>query len=174
MSNASIKSLFAVLALTATFGAANAETVRDHRDPQVRDHRTICVIGDPNCRDHRGPVVVVPPRPRPFPQPPVVVVDPQPPVIVVDPLPRPPRPQPPMPPLDPGMGNGHWNDDQDDDYRISCREGRQIVRENGFRHVRAFDCDGRVYGFRADNRHGGAKIRMTNRGDIISVQYYTY
>ncbi len=161
MSNTSIKSLFAVLAFTATFGAANAETVRDHRDPQVRDHRTICVIGDPNCRDHRSPIVVVPPRHLPpVYEPPVVVVNPQ--------------PQPPVIPIDPGIGNGHWNDDQDDDYRISCREGRQIVRENGFRHVRAFDCDGRVYGYRADNRHGGAKIRMTNRGNIISVQYYTY
>ena len=63
MSNSAIKSLFAVLALTATFGAANAETIRDHRSPEVRDHRVICVIGNPNCRDHRRPVVVVPPRP---------------------------------------------------------------------------------------------------------------
>jgi hypothetical protein len=171
MSNVSIKSLFAVLALTATFGAANAETIRDHRGPQVRDHRFDCVFGQPNCPDH---VVVVPPRPRPFPLPPVVVVDPQPPIVVVDPLPRPPRPQPPVIPIDPGDGSGNWGGDQNGYDYISCREGRQIVRENGFRHVRAFDCDGRVYGFRADNRHGGAKIRMTNRGDIISVQYYTY
>lgn len=156
MNKPAIKSLFAVLALTAAFGAANAETIRDHRDPaQVRDHRTICVIGDPNCRDHRRPVVVVPPRHLP----PDVVAD---------------TPQPPRVPIDPGTGNGHWNDDQDDDYFISCREGRQIVRENGFRHVRAFDCEGRIFGYRAENRHGGAKIRMTNRGDIISVQYYTF
>ncbi len=149
------KSLFAVLALTATFGAANAETVRDHRSPEVRDHRVICVIGDPNCRDHRTPVVVVPPRHVP----PVVVVD---------------TPRPPRVPIDPGMGNGHWNDDHEDDNRISCREGRQIVRENGFRHVRAFDCEGRIFGYRAENRSGGAKIRVTNRGEIISVQYYIY
>lgn len=155
MSKSAIKSLFAVLALTATFGAANAETIRDHRSPEVRDHRVICVIGDPNCRDHRRPDVVVPPRHTP----PVVVVD---------------TPRPPRVPIDPGMGNGHWNDHHDDNDRISCREGRQIVRENGFRHVRAFDCDGRIFGYRAENRHGGAKIRMTNRGDIISVQYYTF
>ncbi len=155
MNTSAIKSLFAVLALTATFGAANAETVRDHRGPEVRDHRTFCVIGDPNCRDHRTPVVVVPPRHMP----PVVVVD---------------TPQPPRVPLDPGMGNGHWDDDQQDDYRISCRQGRQIVRENGFHHVRAFDCEGRVYGYRAETRHGGAQVKVTNRGEIISVQYYTY
>ena len=155
MSNSAIKSLFAGLALTATFGAANAETIRDHRSPEVRDHRVICVIGNPNCRDHRRPVVVVPPRHLP----PVVVVD---------------TPQPPRVPIDPGMGNGHWNDDHENDYRISCGEGRQIVRENGFRHVRAFDCEGRIFGYRAENRHGGAKIRMTNRGDIISVQYFTF
>jgi hypothetical protein len=164
MNKSAAKSLFAVLALTATFGAANAETIRDHRDAVVRDHRVICVIGDPNCRDHRTPVVVVPPRHLP----PVVVDTSQPPVIVVD------TPQPPLPPIDPGTGNGHWNDDQEDNYFISCREGRQIVRENGFRHVRAFDCEGRIFGYRAENRHGGAKIRMTNRGDIISVQYYTF
>lgn len=156
------KSAFAIAISATTLASAFADVViRDHRgdEPIVRDHRDPkCFVGLPCIREHRTPDVVVPPRP-------------QPPIVVVDPLPR---PQPPVIPIDPGIGNGHWNDDRDDDYRISCREGSQIVRENGFRHVRAFDCDGRVYGFRADNRHGGAKIRMTNRGDIISVQYYTY
>lgn len=157
MFKSATKSIFAILAVSASLGTASAETVRDHRSPEVRDHRTICVVGDPNCRDHRGPVIVIPPRDNP-------------PVIVVDPLPRPPRPQP-LPPIDPGdgAGNGHHGHD-----RISCREGRQILRSEGFRHVRAFDCDGRVFGYRAENRRGGAKVRMTNRGDIISVQYFTY
>ena len=156
MLNAATKSLFAVLALGATLGAANAETVRDHRTPDVRDHRTICVIGDPNCRDHRGPVVVVPPRDTP-------------PIVVVDPMPRPPRPRPqPMPPIDPGRGDGGWG--HHDHNRISCGEGRQILRWEGFRHIRAYDCDGRTYGYRAENRRGPVKITMTNRGDIIAVQ----
>ena len=159
MLNASVKSVFAILALGATLGAANAETVRDHRTPEVRDHRTICVIGDPNCRDHRGPVVVVPPRHLPS-------------VVVVD-TPRPhhprPLPLPPMPPIDPGDGAGHGHHD-----RISCGEGRQILRWEGFRHIRAFDCDGRTYGYRAENRRGPVKITMSNRGNIISVQRIRY
>ncbi len=139
------KSLFAVIALAASFGAANAET--------IRDHRTICVIGDADCRDHRGPAVVVPPRHLP----PVVVVD------------------TPVMPIDPGIGDGTWgHDDDDDDYLISCREGRRLVRENGFRHVRAFDCEGSVFGYRASSRHGGAIVKVSNRGQIISVQRYIY
>ena len=161
MFNAASKTIFAVLALGASLGAANAETVRDHRSPEVRDHRVICVIGDPNCRDHRGPVIVVPPRDNP-------------PIIVVDPLPRPhhPRPlplppMPPMPPIDPGDGAGHGHGHHD---RISCSEGRQILRWEGFRLVRAFDCDGRTYGYRAEGRRGPVRIALTNRGDIIAIQ----
>ena len=97
----------------------------------------------------------------------------RPPVVVVD-TPRPPRPRPPHVPIDPGMGGAGHGPSHDDYDRISCREGRQIVRENGFRHVRAFDCDGRVFGYRAEGRRGVAKVRLTNRGDILSVQYYRY
>jgi hypothetical protein len=43
--------------------------------------------------------------------------------------------------------------DYDDDYvavrpgRLSCGEARRIVRNNGFRNVKARDCDGRTYSF---------------------------
>ena len=152
MFKSATKSLFAILTIGASLGTANAETVRDHRTPEVRDHRVICIVGDPNCRDHRGPVVVVPPRDNP-------------PIIVVDPLPRPPRPHPqPLPPIDPGDGAGNGHHD-----RISCSEGRQMLRWEGFRHIRAFDCDGRVYGYRAETRRDRVIVKMSNRGDILAV-----
>lgn len=33
--------------------------------------------------------------------------------------------------------------------RLSCREARRLVRDNGYRNVSARDCSGRTYTFRA-------------------------
>jgi hypothetical protein len=62
----------------------------------------------------------------------------------------------------------------DDDYSyrgISCEQGRQEVRYSGFRKVRALDCDGRRYTYRA-RRDGEVFIVKVSRrsGDIVSVQ----
>lgn len=55
--------------------------------------------------------------------------------------------------------------------RISCRRARNIVRQHGFRHVRARDCRGRKYTF-IGRKHGKTyRIRMRSRsGRIYSVR----
>jgi hypothetical protein len=147
--------VFTATALVTFVASASAETIRDHRGSVsggvvVRDHRTICVIGDPNCRDHREPLVVVPPRA--LPEPPVTVI--------VDPV----RPHPPL------VNGGISQDDLEP--RITCRQGRRLLREEGFRHVRAYDCVGSVYGYRATNGNKGANIKLSAYGEIIDVSYY--
>jgi hypothetical protein len=134
----------AITVLSATFiSGAEARDVRDHR---------MCQVLDPNCRDHRGPVIVVPPPPPP---PPVVVIDP---------------PVRPMPPVEPPRADP-WADNEDD-YGISCGEGRSIVRQHGFRMVRAIDCDGDVYSYKAKGRHGRATVLVNMDGDIVAVNYW--
>jgi hypothetical protein len=56
-------------------------------------------------------------------------------------------------------------------YGISCEAGRQEVRSAGFRKVRALDCGGRSYAYRA-RRNGETYIVEVSRrsGDIISVE----
>jgi hypothetical protein len=127
----------------------------------VRDHRNACNVLDPaNCRDHRGPVVVVPPPPLPTG-----------PIVVVDPIPRPPRTPPVEPPHRPHHDNP-WADDEGD-YGISCGEGRRIVRNEGFRSVRAIDCSGDIYRYNAKGRRGSKATVLVNMdGDIVAVNYW--
>jgi hypothetical protein len=140
-------------AAAITLLSANFMTTAQARD--VRDHR-ICQVLDPNCRDHRGPVIVVPPPPAP----PVVVIDP---------------PIRPLPPIEPPHRPHHdnpWADDEGD-YGISCGEGRRIVRQEGFRQVRAIDCSGDVFRYNAKSRRGGKATVLVNMdGDIIAVNYW--
>ena len=141
--------LLAASALIASFAAtsaASAETVRDHRK---------CPLLDPNCRDHRGPIVVVPPRPTPGGG--TVIIDPirptrphVPPVVVVDP--SPPRPMP------------------GDIFGISCKMGRNILRAQGYSDIRAYDCQGRSYGYFARHYRHWVKVKMNLNGQILSEQ----
>jgi hypothetical protein len=57
-------------------------------------------------------------------------------------------------------------------YGFSCREARWIVREYGFRNIRAENCRGRVYtfiGWRGGHPHL-IKVRRGN-GAIVSVRH---
>ncbi len=56
-------------------------------------------------------------------------------------------------------------------YGVSCEDGIQVVRDHGFRKVRALDCSGRRYTYKA-RQHGGSYIVKVSRrsGNIISVQ----
>jgi hypothetical protein len=56
-------------------------------------------------------------------------------------------------------------------YGISCENGRDEVRDSGFRKVRAVDCSGRHFTYKA-RRHGDTFIVKVSRrnGDIISVR----
>lgn len=146
--------LLAASALIASFAAvsfASAETVRDHRR---------CLINDPNCRDHHGPVVVVPPRPGSGG---TVIIDPirpprppMPPVVVIDPI-----PQPPEPPHQPMPG---------DNFGISCKMGRNILRSQGYTDISAFDCEGQKYGYFARHYRHWVKVKMDLNGQILSEQ----
>jgi hypothetical protein len=56
------------------------------------------------------------------------------------------------------------------DYGLSCGQASNVVREAGFRHVRAINCAGPTYSYKA-MRHGDVfKVRVTFRGDIVSVR----
>jgi hypothetical protein len=154
------KSLSAFIFAAATlitgatpFTSANADTV-------VRDHRTICVVDDQNCRDHRGSVVVVPPIVRP--EPPVTVI--------VDPV----RPHPPVVVIDPIHVNQGHDQDDGDNFGISCGQGRNILRHEGFRYVRAYDCEGRYYRYFATKNRRAVSVKMTNNGDIVSIRNAGY
>jgi hypothetical protein len=135
---------------TATIGMSML-SVSQASAGEVRDHRQ-CQKFDPNCRDHRGPVIVVPP-------PPVS----QPPIVVIDPI----RPRPP---IEPPHHTSPWDDQ--DEYRISCGEGRRIVRQSGFRRVRAIDCSGNTYRYNASSRDGRVTVLVNMDGDIVRVNLW--
>ena len=55
-------------------------------------------------------------------------------------------------------------------YGVSCGEGRNLVREAGFRRVTAYDCSAPTYGYKAW-RHGDLfKVKVSYNGRIISVR----
>jgi len=58
------------------------------------------------------------------------------------------------------------------DDRISCSEARAIVRSEGFRKVKAIDCEGRQYQFRAIHHGRRVIVIVSSRsGDILDVRY---
>lgn len=82
----------------------------------------------------------------------------------------------------PDYGPGYGFDDDFPDYgyhprprprphfRVSCGEGRNVVREAGFRRVTAYDCSAPTYGYKAW-RHGDLfKVKVSSNGRIISVR----
>ena len=56
-------------------------------------------------------------------------------------------------------------------YGISCEDGREQVRDAGYRKVRALNCNGKRYTYKA-RRHGDSFIVKVSRrsGDIISIE----
>jgi hypothetical protein len=74
---------------------------------------------------------------------------------------RPPR-QPPIIIVDPiNPNNGHFG--------ISCRDGRNIVKQHGFRRVHAVDCSGDTYSY-TGRRHGEMMdIEVSLDGHILDV-----
>jgi hypothetical protein len=60
--------------------------------------------------------------------------------------------------------------DYEDDYGVSCRGGAREVRHNGFRDVRAIDCDGRRYRYKATRYGRSYIVTVSSRsGEIIAV-----
>lgn len=63
--------------------------------------------------------------------------------------------------------------DYDDDYGISCGEGRQIVRHSGFRNVRPVDCDGQNFKYTGYRRGNTWLVMIDSRtGEIIRRNRY--
>ncbi len=56
------------------------------------------------------------------------------------------------------------------DRDMSCRYGKQIVRDAGFRAVDAYDCSAPTYGYTAWKRGGYFKVRVNYEGEIVSVR----
>jgi hypothetical protein len=58
-----------------------------------------------------------------------------------------------------------------DRYGISCEDGRLQVKYAGFRKVRALDCDGKRYSYRARRNGNTFIVKVSSRnGNIVSVQ----
>ncbi len=56
-------------------------------------------------------------------------------------------------------------------YGISCEEGRDYVRDSGFRKVRAINCGGKRFTYKARRDGNPYIVRVSRRnGEIISVQ----
>lgn len=56
-------------------------------------------------------------------------------------------------------------------YGVSCEDGRDLVRDSGFRKVRAIDCSGKRYTYRARQNGDTFIVKVSRRsGNIISVQ----
>ncbi len=54
--------------------------------------------------------------------------------------------------------------------RISCRQARRLLRHRGFHRIRARDCEGRRYSFRAYRYGDWWGVRMNSRsGRIIGM-----
>jgi hypothetical protein len=56
------------------------------------------------------------------------------------------------------------------DREMSCRYGKQIVRDAGFRGVDAYDCSAPTYGYTAWKRGEYFKVRVNYQGEIVSVR----
>jgi hypothetical protein len=55
-------------------------------------------------------------------------------------------------------------------YGVSCNRGRSIVRNEGFRNVRAYDCSAPTYGYKAWRDGELYQVKVSYRGRIISVR----
>jgi hypothetical protein len=61
------------------------------------------------------------------------------------------------------MGNGYHRDRS----RLSCNEAGRLVRRNGFRNVRARECDGRTYTFIATRNNHRVLIYVNSRTGAV-------
>ncbi len=65
-----------------------------------------------------------------------------------------------------------YDDEEDDeDDQISCSEGRQIVRNRGFRQVRPVKCVGSIFKYRALKRGTSWSVRVDSySGRIVNAR----
>ena len=85
----------------------------------------------------------------------------------------------PYPGYDPYSNYHPWpvydGDDQDDEDQISCSEGKQAVRQQGYRQVQPLKCEGSTYRFRALRGEGTFMVRVGSySAEIVSVRRIRY
>jgi hypothetical protein len=56
------------------------------------------------------------------------------------------------------------------DSAMSCRYGKEILRDAGFDGVDAYDCSAPTYGYTAWKRGGYYKVRVDYSGEIVSAR----
>jgi hypothetical protein len=65
----------------------------------------------------------------------------------------------------------HYDEEYDDYDRLSCWEGRRIVRWAGYRNVRTLSCDGRIFRYSGWRRGHRWRISVSSRsGEIIRAR----
>lgn len=52
-------------------------------------------------------------------------------------------------------------------YRMSCNQARNIVRDRGYRNVKARDCSGQTYSFRATRNGRGHIVYVNSRTGAV-------
>ena len=73
----------------------------------------------------------------------------------------------------PGYDDSDDYDDEED--QISCSEGRQVVRQSGFRRVQPVRCSGDIYRYRAVRRGQIWTVRVDSwSGRIVSARVARY
>ncbi len=145
-----MKSIFAATAVAATLaGAAPAAQAKHHHHVDLGIN-----IGVPTCGSgYYDPACDYPPPPPP---------------------PRPHHVYMPDYGYDSGYGGdyGYGDGGYDSGYdRLSCGEGRQIVRQSGWRGVRPFDCDGQNYKYTGFRRGDNWVIVLDSRTGTIIRRY---
>ncbi len=147
-----------------------------------------CSIKDATAKDC-PPVVTPNPAPPPAvtPPPPQVITAPPPPPVVVNP---PPPNQTGNWRYDPRRHRRHdhgdavfrfnfggffydqpyWQQHQyyQQSQRISCREGRSIVADNGYNRVRTIECDGTTFTYQARRGYRTYRVFVNSRRGTIS------
>ena len=88
-----------------------------------------------------------------------------------DPPPPPPR-RPRYVYEDPDFGYPGPGYDEED-YGLSCGQGRRIVRNSGFYNVSTIECDGQNYKYDAERRGRSYVVKVDSRnGAIIAANRY--
>lgn len=60
-----------------------------------------------------------------------------------------------------------------EDYGVSCGQGRRIVRNSGFYNVQTIECDGQNFKYEAERRGRTYIVKLDSRtGEIIQANRY--
>ena len=69
---------------------------------------------------------------------------------------------------------GHWGGHWDGPWKLTCREGRHKLRRNGYHHINAFDCSGKIYRYRVVRNGKVFRVRMNAYTGRYSRRFVGY